>query len=167
MGIVGGAIHDQTYGGPITGRRWKIYRPFVEDDWRILPSLTLNLGLAWDMTTPITEVHNRMADYIPARRNSFSSPAKTESADRRASICSGCIRTACRPHLESSGQRQDRASPGLWHLSRFIVEPGRAGPVAKSAQPRRVRSIPCDFLRRLRLPQLRTAPPWPGTRLAK
>jgi hypothetical protein len=66
MGIAGGAIHDQTYDGPTTGRRWKIYRPFVEDDWRITPSLTLNLGLAWDMTTPITEEHNRMADYIPS-----------------------------------------------------------------------------------------------------
>jgi hypothetical protein len=66
MGITGGAIHDQTYDGATTGRRWKITRPFVEDDWRILPSLTLNLGLAWDMTTPITEVHNRMADYIPS-----------------------------------------------------------------------------------------------------
>jgi carboxypeptidase family protein len=66
MGIVGGAIHDQTYDGATTGRRWKIYRPFVEDDWRVLPSLTLNLGLAWDMTTPITEEHNRMADYIPS-----------------------------------------------------------------------------------------------------
>jgi len=66
MGIVGGAIHDQTYDGATTGRRWKIYRPFVEDDWRVIPSLTLNLGLAWDMTTPITEAHNRMADYIPS-----------------------------------------------------------------------------------------------------
>jgi hypothetical protein len=66
MGISGGAIHDQTYDGAITGRRWKIIRPFVEDDWRVLPSLTLNLGLAWDMTTPITEIHNRMADYIPS-----------------------------------------------------------------------------------------------------
>jgi hypothetical protein len=66
MGISGGAIHDQTYDGAITGRRWKIVRPFVEDDWRVLPSLTLNLGLAWDFTTPITEVHNRMADYIPS-----------------------------------------------------------------------------------------------------
>ena len=66
MGIVGGAIHDQTYNGATTGRRWKIYRPFVEDDWRITPSLTLNLGLAWDMTTPIVEEHDRMADYIPS-----------------------------------------------------------------------------------------------------
>src|ERR1700733_12791180 len=65
MGISGGAIHDQTYDGAVTGRRWKIIRPFVEDDWRITPSLTLNLGLAWGITTPITEVHNRMADYIP------------------------------------------------------------------------------------------------------
>ncbi|MGC2639724.1 MAG: carboxypeptidase-like regulatory domain-containing protein [Acidobacteriaceae bacterium] len=65
MGMTGGAIHDQTYGGAVTGRRWKIIRPFVEDDWRATPSLTLNLGLAWDMTTPTTEVDNRMSDYIP------------------------------------------------------------------------------------------------------
>jgi Carboxypeptidase regulatory-like domain len=66
MGMTGGAIHDQVYDGAVTGRRWKIIRPFVEDDWRILPSLTLNLGLAWNVTTPITEVGNRMADYIPS-----------------------------------------------------------------------------------------------------
>ncbi|HEY4008550.1 MAG TPA: carboxypeptidase-like regulatory domain-containing protein [Acidobacteriaceae bacterium] len=65
MGLTGGAIHDQVYNGAVTGRRWKIWRPFVEDDWRILPSLTLNLGLAYNMTTPITEVANRMSDYIP------------------------------------------------------------------------------------------------------
>jgi hypothetical protein len=66
MGMTGLSEHDQTYDGAITGRRWKIYRPFVEDDWRIIPSLTLNLGLAWDMTTPVTEEHDRMADYIPS-----------------------------------------------------------------------------------------------------
>jgi hypothetical protein len=65
MGMTGLGVHDQTYGGAVTGRRWKIIRPFVEDDWRVTPSLVLNLGLAWDMTTPETEIHNRMSDYIP------------------------------------------------------------------------------------------------------
>jgi len=82
LGLTGGGIHDQTYDGAVTGRRWKIYRPFVADDWRIIPSLTLNLSLAWDMTTPITEEHGRMADYIPstgtllvANQNGVSSSA--------------------------------------------------------------------------------------------
>jgi hypothetical protein len=65
-GITGLAIHDQTFDGAVTGRRWKMYRPFVEDDWRIKNSLTLNLGLAWDMTTPISEEHGRLSNYVPA-----------------------------------------------------------------------------------------------------
>jgi hypothetical protein len=65
MGLVGVSQHDQTFNGPVTGRRWKIYRPFVQDDWRITKDLTLNLGLAWDITNPITEVDGRMADYDP------------------------------------------------------------------------------------------------------
>jgi hypothetical protein len=65
LGLVGVSEHDQTFNGPVTGRRWKIFRPFVQDDWRITRDLTLNLGLAWDLTSPITEVDNRMADYIP------------------------------------------------------------------------------------------------------
>jgi len=65
MGLTGVSFHDQTFNGPVTGRRWKIYRPFVQDDWRITKDLTLNLGLAWDITNPITEVGGRMANYDP------------------------------------------------------------------------------------------------------
>jgi hypothetical protein len=65
MGLVGVSFHDQTFNGPVTGRRWKIYRPFVQDDWRITKDLTLNLGLAWDITNPIREVDGRMANYDP------------------------------------------------------------------------------------------------------
>jgi Carboxypeptidase regulatory-like domain len=65
LGITGLAIHDQSYEGPVTGRRWKSYRPFAEDNWRVTPSIVLNIGLAWNMTTPITDNHGRQADYIP------------------------------------------------------------------------------------------------------
>src|ERR1700736_4176436 len=40
-----------------------MYRPFVQDDWRVSNSLTLNLGLAWAFTTPVTEAGNRKANF--------------------------------------------------------------------------------------------------------
>ena len=65
LGYTGLAIHDQSFNGPVVGRRWKIYRPFVQDDWRITRDLTLNLGVAWDLTTPVSEVDGRQSNLIP------------------------------------------------------------------------------------------------------
>ena len=61
MGVF--AAHDQTFLGATTGRRFKLFRPFVQDDWRVSPSLTLNIGVAWALVTPSTEVKNRQALY--------------------------------------------------------------------------------------------------------
>jgi len=65
-GAVAGAIHDQAFNGPVTGRRWKIPRPYVQDDWRLSKDLTVNLGVAWDLTTPISEAHGREANFMPS-----------------------------------------------------------------------------------------------------
>jgi hypothetical protein len=66
MGLPSLAIHDQTFDGDMIGRRWKSYRPYIQDDWRATKSLTLNLGLAYVLTSPITEAANRQADFNPA-----------------------------------------------------------------------------------------------------
>jgi hypothetical protein len=65
LGLPSLAIHDQAFAGDITGRRWKLFRPYVEDDWKVNKSLTINLGLAWALVTPITEAHDRQADFNP------------------------------------------------------------------------------------------------------
>jgi hypothetical protein len=57
------AAHDQTFLGGTTGRRWKLFRPFVQDDWRVTKDLTVNLGVAWALATPTTEVQNRQANF--------------------------------------------------------------------------------------------------------
>jgi hypothetical protein len=66
LGLSSLAIHDQTFKGPTTGRRWKAFRPYVQDDWRFAKDITFNLGLAWNFTTPISEADNRQADFNPA-----------------------------------------------------------------------------------------------------
>jgi len=38
----------------------RYYAPFVQDDWRVTPKLTLNLGLRWDYESPITDRYNRL-----------------------------------------------------------------------------------------------------------
>jgi hypothetical protein len=43
--------------------RNQIYNFFVQDDYRVLPNLTLNLGLRYEYGTPIYEKYNRLANY--------------------------------------------------------------------------------------------------------
>ena len=83
LGLAGSAIHDQTFNGPTIGRRWKIYRPFVQDDWRLTKNITLNLGLAWALTSPISEVDNRLSDFNPANGQFLISG---QGADKYAGI---------------------------------------------------------------------------------
>jgi carboxypeptidase family protein len=63
LGILTFGEHDQTFQGPTTGRRWKLYRPYAQDNWRVSPNLTVNLGLAWAIVTPVTEEHNRQTNF--------------------------------------------------------------------------------------------------------
>lgn len=45
---------------------------FVQDDFRVTPRLTLNMGLRWDMQTPPTDPLNRVVNYIPGVKSTVN-----------------------------------------------------------------------------------------------
>ena len=48
---------------------------FVQDDFRVTPRFTANLGLRWDIDTPPVDSHNRTASFVPGQQSTVAALA--------------------------------------------------------------------------------------------
>jgi len=63
LGIPTSGSRNNLLNGSVRGRRWKEYRGFLDDTWTMRPNLTLNLGVAYSVTTPLSETANRFTNF--------------------------------------------------------------------------------------------------------
>ena len=79
-------------GRQITGHvaRWtqEYYAPYIKDDIKIRPNLTLNLGLRWDLDIPRKESHNDTSNFDPTVPNPAA--GGRQGALVFANNCTGC-----------------------------------------------------------------------------
>jgi len=65
-----------TQDAPVTGYTNSWYTAlFAQDDYRVLPRLTVNLGLRWDVQTPPTDPLNRVDTYVPGQKSTVNPAA--------------------------------------------------------------------------------------------
>jgi len=54
------------YGNPKGDLSMKSFGFFAQDSYRLTPRLTLNLGLRWDVTFPIQDANDKLANFLPS-----------------------------------------------------------------------------------------------------
>lgn len=63
--LLGLGTGHMTIDSKIADTTSRYYGIYVQDDWKVLSKLTLNLGLRYDLEIPRTERHNRMETFNP------------------------------------------------------------------------------------------------------
>ena len=64
-GLLGQTQSTQLTNLFVVDQRLWMASGFVEDDWKVTPKLTLNLGMRYDFATPALDAKNRMANFDP------------------------------------------------------------------------------------------------------
>ena len=105
------------------------YGAYVQDNWRLTSTLTVNLGLRWDYSSPFGESNGRQANFIASGNGNGNSgtyyiPQKGCSVTRSATfnaILSGYnIAVDCVSGLEANQGQKDSLAPRVGFAYRFL-----------------------------------------------
>ncbi|MFB3826299.1 MAG: carboxypeptidase regulatory-like domain-containing protein [Bryobacteraceae bacterium] len=64
-------LYNQRFGSTQRGHRTWMANAFAQDDYRLRPSLTLNLGVRWELYGPVTEVNGLTSNLVLDCRDSL------------------------------------------------------------------------------------------------
>jgi len=66
VGVLGGSTQIYVSNISLTDNGKNYVGSYVQDDWRVSPKLTLNLGLRWDFFGLVYEHHGNQANFVPS-----------------------------------------------------------------------------------------------------
>jgi hypothetical protein len=89
-----------------TGGRYHPISPYFQDDFKVTPNLTINLGLRYDYLPPYHEVQDRFSFFNPTAINALTgAPGQLEFAGNRGSDISCECRTPVHTYWKNWGPR--------------------------------------------------------------
>jgi Carboxypeptidase regulatory-like domain/TonB dependent receptor len=125
-------------GDPVRHVHDQDYAFFVQDDYRVLPRLTVNLGLRYELQTVITEQNNLLGNFDPNSTTGFVQVGKGESSAYNGDHNNFSPRVGFAWDLQGNGKTAIRGSASILHefvqLAGFMSSGGGLGTVPTGAQ---------------------------------
>jgi hypothetical protein len=78
-----------------------LHNVYAQDDWKITPSLTLNLGLRWEYGSPYSELHNRVSNFDPGTQTVLTTTPGVTAGNGLTPVSAGGVygKTLVNPDL--------------------------------------------------------------------
>jgi hypothetical protein len=119
-----------TFGNPVRNYRNDAYAGFAQDDWRIKPRVTLNIGVRWEYSAPLSEANNLLANFVPGSPTGLEQVGQGLSTPYNRDKTNFAPRFGVAWDISGNGTTVIRAGGGLFYemlqAGIFTGDPGLA-----------------------------------------